>query len=232
MKVLAVIPARGGSKGIPRKNLFPVAGRPLIAWTIEAARQASRIDRTVISTDDAEIAAVARAEGADVVERPAALAGDDTPTLPVLQHAVAVLAEEGYHPDVVANLQATSPLRTAGHIDAAIAQFLEDDSADSLVSCVRLPHVYHPRSVMRLSDDGYLEPYLPGPPVSRRQDKEPAFARNGAAIYLTRTARLSEYIYGGRLVPFEMTPEDSLDIDEPRDLEAADAALRARGGAG
>ena len=228
MRFLAVIPARGGSKGIPRKNLARVAGRPLIAWSIAAARAAHCIERVVVSTEDAEIAAVARNEGADIVDRPAELAADDTPTRPVIVHAFDAAAASGFAADAVFTLQPTSPLRTARHIDDAAALFAADPFADSLVSCIAVPHIFHPRSVMRMSPEGYLQPYLDAPLPLRRQDKEPVFARNGAAIYITRADRLSEFIFGGRLLRFEMTPADSLDIDTPDDLDRADAALSAQ----
>lgn len=225
-RTVAIVPARGGSKGILRKNLRDLAGKPLIAWTIAAALATRGVDRLVVSTDDAEIADVAKALGAEIVERPAELAQDDTPTLPVLRHALEALGEA---PDAVLTLQPTSPLRTAAHIEAALAAFYADPRADSLVSTVEVPHVFHPRSVMKRNAEGYLAPYLDAAQPSRRQDKEPVFARNGAAIYVTRTARLAEYVFGGRLVGFAMDAQSSLDIDTAEDLAHAEAILRARG---
>jgi len=225
-RTLAIVPARGGSKGIPRKNIHPLAGKPLIAWTILAAKAARGVDRLVVSTDDSEIAAVAREWGAEVAMRPAGLAQDATPTLPVLRHVLDALGES---PDAVMTLQPTSPLRTAAHIEAALAAFHADPGADSLVSVIDVPHVFHPRSVMKRGGDGYLVPYLDRPQPFRRQDKEAVFARNGAAIYLTRTAKLAEYIFGGKLIGFPMDAESSLDIDAPADLVVAEAVLRSRG---
>lgn len=226
-RTVAIVPARGGSKGIPRKNLAPVAGKPLIAWTIDAARAARGLDRLAVSTDDPEIAAVARALGAEIVMRPAELAADDAPTLPVLRHALAALGES---PDAVLTLQPTSPLRRAAHIEAALTAFFADAHADSLVSVIDVPHVFHPRSVMKRNDAGYLVPYLDAAQPYRRQDKEAVFARNGAAIYVTRAARLAEYVFGGKLIGFPMDAESSLDIDAPADLALADKILRERGG--
>ncbi len=228
LRLLAVIPARGGSKGIPRKNIYPLCGRPLIAYSIDAALQSHAVDRTVVSTDDNEIADVSRRLGAEVRMRPAALAQDDTPTRAVLAHVVAELAAESYVPDAVLTLQPTSPLRTAGDIDGAAALFEADPSADSLVSCIEVPHIFHPESVMRLTPQGYLEPYLRAPQPTRRQDKPPVFARNGAAIYITRTPRLAEYVFGGRLVPYPMDAESSVDIDTLEDLRTAERLLKAR----
>jgi CMP-N,N'-diacetyllegionaminic acid synthase len=223
--MLAVIPARGGSKGIPRKNIALLRGRPLIAYTIDAARAATSLERIVVSTDDREIAAVSRSLGVEVVMRPAELARDESGTLSVLQHAVAELARTGYRPDAVMTLQPTSPLRTSTHIDEAARAFADNASADSLVSCIEVPHVFHPYSVMRRTADGYLVSFLDLQQPGRRQDKEPVFARNGAAIYITRTERLREFIFGGRLMAYMMPEAVSIDIDGPADLAAAERLL-------
>lgn len=227
-RFLAIIPARGGSKGVPRKNIRLLAGKPLIAYAIEGALGVRAIDRCIVSTEDDEIARISVAAGAEVVSRPSDLARDDTPTLPVLQHVVRHLAEnDGYACDAVITLQATSPLRTPRHIAEAIACFDSDPDADSLVSCIDVPHIFHPRSVM-IREGRYLRPFLEGPLVSRRQAKETILARNGAAIYITRTRRLAEFIFGGRLLPYMMSPEDSIDIDTEADFLAAERALLAR----
>ncbi len=223
--MLAVIPARGGSKGIPRKNVAMLLGRPLIAYTIDAARAATCLERILVSTDDVEIAAVSRGLGAEVLMRPVELASDEASTLSVLQHAVAELAGAGYRPDAVMTLQPTSPLRTSTHIDDAARAFTNDVSADSLVSCVEVPHVFHPQSVMRRTAEGYLVSLLDLPQPGRRQDKEPVFARNGAAIYITRTKRLGEFIFGGRLIAYMMPESASIDIDSPADIAAAERLL-------
>lgn len=228
-RYLAIIPARGGSKGVPRKNIRPLAGRPLIEYAIAAALGVSAIDRCVVSTEDDEIAGIAEAAGAEVVSRPLTLAQDDTPTLPVLQHVIAYLAErDGYACDAVVTLQPTSPLRTSRHIAEAIACFDANPGVDSLVSCIEVPHIFHPRSVMIRDEDGYLRPYLDVPAVSRRQEKESVIARNGAAVYITRTHCLSTFIFGGRLLAYMMSPEDSIDIDSEADILTAERVLLAR----
>lgn len=228
MNILAVIPARGGSKGIPGKNIAILAGKPLIAYTIEAARAATCLSRIVVSTDDAAIAEVSRRLGAEVILRPAELAGDTVPTLPVLQHVVAAAEAEGFQAEAVMTLQPTSPLRRACHIDEAAKLFMSDPRADSLVSCIEVPHIFHPLSVMRMTSDGYLESWAAGAAPTRRQEKEPVFARNGAAIYITRRECLAEYVFGGRLIPYFMSPAESLDIDRPEDLLEAERLLRER----
>ena len=226
MRILSVIPARGGSKGVPRKNLASVAGKPLIYYTIEAAHRSKLIDRSVVSTEDSEISNVCRNLGAEVVARPIALAGDLSTTREVLLHAVQELASTGYYPDAILTLQPTSPLRTAQHIDEAIRLFSSNKMADSLVSCIPLPHIYHPLSLMTYNNDGYLKPFLNLPQPTRRQDKPPLYARNGAAIYITRTDRLKEYIIGGNILPYIMDSAASLDVDTTEDLSEADRILR------
>jgi CMP-N-acetylneuraminic acid synthetase len=228
MRVVAIIPARGGSKGVPRKNIKPLNGKPLIAYSIAAAQAAKAVQRIVVSTDSQEIAEISRDLKVEVRLRPAALAADDTPTRDVLEHVVNELAAEGDRPDAVLTLQPTSPLRTARHIDQAVAMFAADPQADSLVSCIDVPHVFHPRSVMRKDAAGYLVPYLDERQPTRRQDKEAVFARNGAAIYITRIGCLKDYVFGGKLLAYMMDVESSLDIDTADDFVVAERLLRAR----
>ncbi|MEE3046816.1 MAG: acylneuraminate cytidylyltransferase family protein [Pseudomonadota bacterium] len=226
MKVLAIIPARGGSKGIPHKNIRELAGKPLIAYSIEAARAASGIDRIIVSTDDVDIADISRSYGAEILMRPSSLAEDQTPTRDVLWFHACELQAEGYRPDVVLTLQPTSPLRKSRHIEEAIKLFLSYPNADSLVSCVRVPHHFHPRSVMKINDEGFAEHFLDEKELPlRRQDKSPVIARNGAAIYLTRTPNLRDYVFGGNLLPYMMNAVDSLDIDTFEDFELAEKVL-------
>lgn len=235
MKFLAIIPARGLSKGIPRKNVRLVAGKPLIAWTIGAALNAKGVDRVLVSTEDEEIAEVARQYGAEVpFLRPLELSQDETPTLPVLQNVVFELKNlENFVPDAVITLQPTSPLRTSEHIDDAIERFKADPLADSLVSCIEVPHIFHPLSVMKQSQHGYLENYIDnkeGVRVYRRQDKERVWARNGAAIYITRINCLDKFIFGGNIIPFIMDNSASIDIDCENDLQEVEIIFRKRQG--
>jgi CMP-N,N'-diacetyllegionaminic acid synthase len=213
LDVLGLIPARGGSKGIPRKNLAPVAGKPLLAWTIDAARAATELTRVVVSTDDDEIASAA---GVEVLRRPAELAADETPMLDVVRHAVAELS-----PDVLVLLQPTSPLRRAEHIDAALRLLLES-GADAVVSVVVVPHRYSPEALMDVVD---------GRVVARgsarmRQEKGLVYARNGPAVLAVRSDRIGDDLYGGDCRPYLMEERDSLDVDDPFDLELADLLLR------
>lgn len=228
LRVLGVVPARGGSKGVVDKNIRIVAGRPLLAYTADAARGSRRLTKVVLSTDASDIAAVGRAAGLDVpFVRPAELAQDDTPMLPVLQHAWQAVAAAGFRADAVVLLQPTSPLRRAEHIDAAI-ELLETSGADTIVSVVEVPHQYSPASVMRL-DDGRLVPFAPGPMVTRRQDKPRVFARNGPAVLAVRAALLAgSTLYGPDTRPLVMSAADSLDVDDAWDLELAEYVLSRR----
>jgi CMP-N-acetylneuraminic acid synthetase len=218
-RVLGVIPARGGSKGVPGKNLMPIGGRPLLAYTADAAMASRRLTRVIVSTDDEGIARTARALGLDVpFMRPADLSQDITPMLPVLQHAARMMAAAGDAPDAIVLLQPTSPLRQAAHIDAAV-DLLIASGADSVVTVVEVPHQFNPVSVMALDGDR-LRPFLPGPPILRRQDKPRVFARNGPAVLAVRTSVLERgSLYGDDCRPLIMSADESLDIDTPDDVE-------------
>jgi CMP-N,N'-diacetyllegionaminic acid synthase len=224
------VPARGGSKGLPRKNLRLVAGRPLLAYTADAVRASSRLTRTIITTEDPEIAETARGLGLEVpFMRPAALAADETPILPVLQHAVGEMRQTGFAADVVVLLQPTSPLRRGAHIDAAV-ELLETSGAEAVVSVVDVPHQFNPASVLRLDGDR-LVPFLPGPQPLRRQDKPRVFARNGPAVVAVRTSVLERgSLYGNDTRPLPMSPEESLDVDSAADLDYLQFLLDARRG--
>jgi CMP-N-acetylneuraminic acid synthetase len=226
MKVLGVVPARGGSKGVPDKNLRVVGGQSLLARTAAAAHGSRRLTRTVLSTDSPVIAEAARAVGLDVpFLRPAELAADDTPILPVLRHAVEVLAAEGFRADVVVLLQPTSPFRRAEHIDAAVS-LLDESRADSVVSVIEVPHHFNPFSVLTLTDER-LRPFTPGPLITLRQDKPRVYARNGPAVLAVRRHVLERgELYGDDCRPLMMTAADSVDIDSEGDLEYADFVAR------
>lgn len=234
MKVLGVITARGGSKGIPGKNLKLLAGRPLIAYTIDTANDAA-LDRVIVSTEDPVIADVARELGCEVpFLRPAELSRDDTPHLPVIQHAAQWLREHaGYQPDVVLILQPTSPLRTAVDIGGAL-RMLELSGADSVVSVAAVAAHANPMRMLRVDDDSNATLFATGEPVrnriNRRQDLPRAWVMNGA-IYACRRAVLFDIIpslYGDRVVAFPMPDDRSISIDDFEDWAAAERALARR----
>lgn len=225
---IGMIPARGGSRGLPRKNIAPLGGKPLIAHTIEAARAASSIDRIIVSTDDPEIAAVARKFGAEVpFLRPPELAGDATPSLCVMQHALTHLRlAEGCEPEIVVLLQPTSPLRGPSDIDKAVSM-LEETGADSIVSVCASEH--HPAWMKRV-EAGRVYPFLEdGPEYTRRQDLPPVYRLNGA-IYVTRPRIVIEEnrILGPDTRAFVMNAESSVDIDSALDLQLASVILQQR----
>lgn len=226
MKIAAIIPARGGSKGITRKNLAPLAGRPLIAWTIAAALGSTKLGRVIVSTDDAEIAEVAREHGAEVpFLRPPELAADASGALEVALHALDWLEENtSDRPEYLLLLQPTSPLRTTADIDAAI-ELARARSADAVLSvCEAVPHPFLAR---RVDEARVLTDFLPvDEKLVRRQDFPDAYVLNGA-IYLNRCASLRAartFQPPGALAHF-MPRERSLDIDTPDDLRLAELLL-------
>jgi len=220
LKSLALIPARGGSKGIPRKNALTIAGRPLIAWTIEAALASAQFDAVVVSTDDAELARISRECGALVpFMRPAELSQDDTPSMPVILHALAQMGE----PDTVTVLQPTSPLRNAQDIRLCL-EWARSLNAEAVVS-VSEP-AQSPYWMFRRNDHGLLAPLLSADLVARRQDLPAVFALNGA-IYFARTAWLRHHntFVTDATRGYIMAPEKSLDIDTTLDWKIAELLL-------
>ncbi|MEW5914170.1 MAG: acylneuraminate cytidylyltransferase family protein [Thermodesulfobacteriota bacterium] len=227
-KVLAVIPARGGSKGVPRKNVRLVAGRPLIAWTIACALEVRHLfHRVIVSTDDPETAAIAQEYGAEApFLRPAELAGDKVPTLPVLQHAARFVEQaDGLTLDWVMLMQPTAPLRAPQDIAGALELALAG-GCDSVISVVQVFDV-HPILMKRI-ENGVLLPFcIEEKEGTRRQDyAPPAYMRNGA-IYLTRREVLLEQnsIWGRVIHPYIMPEERSLSIDSEQHLRLADLIL-------
>lgn len=228
-RILALIPARGGSKGIHQKNIAACAGRPLLQWTADAVHQSELVTDTLLSSDDQTIISVARGCGLRApFNRPKELSQDETPSLPVVRHAVEwVIENDGYRPDLVVLLQPTSPLRTGAQIDEALQRLLKDGDADSIVSVTEVPHQYSPASVM-IIDGSYVRPWQNyNPATNMRQMKPKFYARNGAAIYAFRTACLfkKNSIYGDKILPYHMMPEDSVDIDSAFDLKVAEMLL-------
>jgi len=224
-RTVCIIPARGGSKGVPRKNLRPLNGRPLVAHSIGHALESESVGRTFVSTDDAEIASVARSLGAEVIERPASISGDTASSESALLHALDSLGEtEGYRPELVVFLQATSPLRLPGDIDAAVRTLL-DHRADSLFSaCVSHEFLW------RAERDGVVPiNYNPGR-RPRRQEMAPQYRENGS-IFVTRREILESTgsRLGGRIAIHEMSLLDSLQIDTEEDFLLLEAVIAARG---
>ena len=221
---LAIIPARGGSKGVPRKNVRLLAGRPLIAWTIQAARQASQVTRIVVSTDDAEIARVAQAAGAEVVHRPAEISGDTASSESALLHVLHHLRHtENYQPDLLAFLQCTSPLTSAQDIDGTLSALL-DQQADSAFSATRFFHF-----LWRIDRAGACGINHDKRIRQRRQDREPEYLESGA-VYAMRTEGFlaAQHRFFGKTAIFQMDVKRSLEIDEPDDFTMAEMMLQRR----
>jgi len=227
MLVLGLIPARGGSKGVPRKNIKPLRGRPLLAYTAEAALSSRRLSRVILSTEDEEIAEVGRGCGLEVpFLRPVELARDETPTLPVAQHAVRFLEAQGERFDAICLLQPTNPLRSADDIDACI-RLLEDSGADAVITTLPVPEEYNPHWVYFLDDHGTL--YLStseAEPIPRRQELPRAFHREGS-VYVTRREILMERnsFYGARLLGYEMDSHRCVNIDTHGDWLRAEMLM-------
>lgn len=222
MEVLAIIPARGGSKGIPRKNIQPLAGKPLLAHTIEHAKTAKTVTRVVVSTDDNEIAAVAKDYGAEVITRPAALSGDTASSEVALLHVLEELErKENYQPDLVVFLQCTSPLRWASDIDAGVQRLLATNS-DCLLGVTRF-NLFLWRETEQGSAAGIN--HNPGfRPM--RQQMEPQYMETGVLYVMRATGfRTAGHRFFGKISLYEMPPERCLDINNRLDLVIAEAVL-------
>lgn len=225
VNVLGVIPARGGSKRIPRKNIKKFAGQPLITHSLTAAIESDCFSRLVVSTEDQEIAGICRNFLPNLVlERPADLALDETPTLPVIQHAVRSLGElEHYHPDVIVVLQPTSPFRSAQDI-RNVVRLIETEGTDSVVSVVEVPHQFSPFSVMKI-EDGLLHALDDHSELENISQKKPKFyARNGCFNSVCTYECLMEYssLYGRSSIPYLMPAAKSIDLDSELDWELAE----------
>lgn len=226
MRVLGLVPARSGSKGVPGKNTRLLGGRPLLAYTADAALAATRLDRVVLSTDDEVIATIAAGVGlTDAILRPPELAADDTPMLAVLQHAITALDDTF---DAVCLLQPTSPFRPDGLIDRCVG-VLEDSGADAVVTMASVPAEHNPHWVYVRSSDGSLQLSTgEHEPVTRRQDLPPAFHRDGS-VYVLRTPGIrAGRPYGDRLEAVVVDPTRTVNIDDLTDWARAEALLEDR----
>jgi CMP-N,N'-diacetyllegionaminic acid synthase len=187
MKILGLIPARGGSKGIPGKNIKALGGKPLLAYTFDSAQESKLLSKVILSSDDSDIIAVANQIGLEIpFTRPENLANDQSPTLPVIAHALRFFEEKGEKFDAVCLLQTTYPFRRKGLIDDAIKEFIRTD-AEALVSVLPVPHEFNPHWVFEPGQNGFLE-IATGEKqiIPRRQDLPTSFFRDGA-IYITKS---------------------------------------------
>jgi len=223
MGVLGIIPARGGSKGVPRKNIRLLCGKPLLAYSVEQALKAKRLDRLIVSTEDDEIAEVARLCGAEVLMRSASLAQDETPMLPVIEDLLTRLDEAGTSFDIVTVLQPTCPFRSEDDIDASI-ECLRSGTADAVIGVYRV-YSEHPAIMYRMGAE-WLEPLHPELNGLNRQDLPVVYKRNGAIYTIRRDAFEKEHtLWPQRSIPYIMSRERSINIDEPVDWLIAEMLM-------
>lgn len=224
-KILAIIPARGGSKRVPGKNVRLLVGKPLIVHTIESAMRSKVIDKVVVSTDDKEISRVSEKAGAQVIKRPKKLAQDRSPTHPVIEHAIDYLKKrEGYKPDIIVLLQPTSPLRDHEDIDEALEIFLENE-CQSLVGVCEADHPIHWSLKI---ESCYLKPFFSMKHLEiRRQDLPKSYMPNGA-MFISRLESLIKHksFYTPKTLSYVMPKEKSVDIDSEYDFKLAEEFLR------
>ena len=228
MRVLGLIPVRGGSKGIPHKNKKSLHGKPLMEYTIAAALQATQLDAVVCSSENAQLCDIAASLSVEVpFVRPESLAQDNAGTLGVVQHAIQELGKAGRHYDAVCLLQVTNPFRTATFIDAAITKF-KNEAADALISVLKVPHEYNPHWVFKPNSDDFLtiatgEKEI----IKRRQELPEAFIRDGS-IYITRTEVIMEgnSLYGKTLSYIPSDPEYHVNIDTMDDWIKAESIAK------
>jgi CMP-N,N'-diacetyllegionaminic acid synthase len=230
LRVLGLIPARGGSRGVPNKNVRLLCGKPLLQYTAEAALGARRLTRVILSTESDEIADVGRRCNLEVLfQRPAELSRDESPMLPVVQHAIDFMETLGERLDAVCLLQPTNPLRRAEDIDACI-ELLQESDADAVVTVLAVPSEHNPHWVYFADESGALRLSTgESEPIPRRQDLPSAYHREGS-VYVTRRRVLIEggHLYGKRLVGYKMDPHRSVNIDSPDDWARAEQLLMSR----
>jgi CMP-N,N'-diacetyllegionaminic acid synthase len=226
--IVALILARGGSKRLPRKNIRDLVGKPLIAYTIDAAKDATSLSRMIVSTDDPEIAYVATINGAEVpFLRPSIIAGDSSPAIDALFHAVEWLEREGPRVDAVVLLQPTSPLRQGRHIDEAVELF-RATGADTVTAVSPAP--VHPFWCWK-PEGVEIHPYFSSAHVGMpREALPPALVENGAVYVIRRELLSTGSIYGKRVAGYLMDASEAIDIDTIDDFERAELLLRRRAG--
>lgn len=230
IKILGIIPARGGSKGVPRKNIKLLAGNPLLYYVLNAALQSTLLTHVVVSSEDSEILNIAEKIGGKevVLKRPQQLAEDTTPDVPMLQHAVRELeTKENIKFDYVVQLHVTTPFLTSNDIDTALAKLLQNSDADSVVSVFQV-NSYHPSKLKKIIENR-LEQYVEQfeeKTTSRRQDVQSVYKRNGGIYASKRHVIMDlERVWGDYVIPYIMPDDKSLEIDSPTDFLLADLLM-------
>tara|TARA_R110002050_G_scaffold74772_4_gene160160 strand:+ start:63488 stop:64183 length:696 start_codon:yes stop_codon:yes gene_type:complete len=230
MRILGLIPARGGSKSVPGKNIKKLEGKPLLQYTVEVAEDVKNIAKLILSSDDDAIIEVAKSLNLEVpFKRPSDLAKDNTPTLPVIQHALRFFEAQNIYFDAVCLLQVTSPFKTSEFIDSAIKKFI-DTKADALVSVQKIPEEYNPYWAFKPNKDGYIE-LASGEKdiIARRQDLPITYHRDGL-IYITKTEVIlnKNSLYGEKISYIESPKESAINIDTMLDWSRAIAYLQSK----
>lgn len=222
--IYAIIPARGGSKGLPRKNIYPLAGKPLIAYTIQAALKSVYIERCFVSTEDEEICEISRQYGAEIINRPMELAQDFSSSVDVIKHSLNIIEQLGEPPDIIALLQPTSPLRNELHLSNCIEEFLSSNASSSF-SVTEVEH--HPYKMLYIKDNRLIPLFDRESLNAPRQNLKKIYRQNGA-IYLMKSKEFlkNESIYIEPVIPYIMSDIDSIDIDNYTDIIMAEALLK------
>jgi CMP-N,N'-diacetyllegionaminic acid synthase len=222
-KILAIVPARGGSKGVPRKNIRLLCGKPLIYYSIKAGLESKYVDRVVVSTEDSEIAEVAKKYNAEVIKRPLDLAKDDSRAFFTYKHILNFLKNhDEYYPDIIVILQPTSPLRIVEDVDIAVDLFMNND-CDSVIGVVEDNEVYWSFRVKGT----FLNPVFGKEFLSMNRQDLPKLYRPNGAVFVTTPKNLlkNKGFHGGRVIPYVMPAERSVDIDTPIDFKLAHILL-------
>ena len=226
IRVLAIIPARGGSKGVKDKNIRDVAGQPLISYAIECARQSVEVQRFIVSTDSEKIALVSKSHGVEVLMRPAELAEDETPMVPVVLHALQQMKElhdEEY--DILVLLQPTSPIRTGEDVDKVVEMFRKEKDLEAVISVVPMDDV-HPARMYNIDGDNWMTPFMTNGETAQRQDLPVVYYRNGC-IYAIRTDSFlkNNSLMVARKKAYIMPLEWLANVDDERDLIITDVLV-------
>ena len=231
MNIIALIPARGGSKEVPRKNIRKLVGKPLIQYTIDEAKKTNKINKIFVSTEDEEIAKISKDLGAEIIKRPEELASDTAPTLPVIQHAITEIEKNNEKIDAIVLLQTVTPFRTFKDIDKAIDLFIEKNP-DSLVSVDSVPKHFNPFWQIEIESDNEIKLFMEKYDSNiknfktRRQDLSKTYYRNGAIYITKRDILIKDGIYGKNSIAFIMNKKKFINIDTMKDFEKAESIIK------
>ena len=216
MSILAIIPARKGSLEVRNKNLRIINDKKLVQYTIEEAKKSKKISKIYVSSDSDQILRIAKKLKVSIIKRPKKISKSSSNTFEAVKHLINYLKKKfNYTPKIVVVLQPTSPLRKNFHIDSALNKFIKNKKADSLVSCIKVPHNFLPEKLM-IFKNKFLKF---SKKIKRRQDSANYFARNGAAIYMFRYPKVKNSMYGKKTIPYLMDKISSFDIDDNEDLK-------------